>query len=247
MSFIINPVLCNLCLVSGICRGERPVRPYFNNKMKNIITIDGPSGSGKGTVSRLLAKKLGYRYLDTGALYRAVAWKVREENADPDDEEALKAILEKIKIELSGDRIFVDGTDVTSFIRTVEIGELSSQVSAKPVVRQGLFTIQREMGLNGKIVIEGRDTGTVIFPEAENKFFLDASLEERGRRRYEELKIKDTGITLAATIEDIKKRDSRDSSRENSPLMKTDDMIYIDSTNLSIEEVVDKILEKLKR
>ncbi len=215
--------------------------------MKNIITIDGPSGSGKGTVSKLLAKKLGYKYLDTGALYRAVAWKVREENADPDDEEALKAILEKIKIKFTGDRIFVDGTDVTSSIRMADIGELSSQVSAKPVVRQGLFTIQREMGLKGKIVIEGRDTGTVIFPEAENKFFLDAGLEERGRRRYEELKIKNPEITLAKTVEDIKKRDSRDSSRENSPLMKTDDMIYIDSTNLSIEEVVDKILEKLKR
>jgi cytidylate kinase len=214
--------------------------------MKNVITIDGPSGSGKGTISKLLANKLGYSYLDTGALYRAVAWKAREENTAPDNEEALKHILENIKICFKGDRIYVDGTDVSSDIRTAEIGELSSQVSAKPVVRAGLFSLQREMGLQGKVVIEGRDTGTAIFPEAENKFYLDAGIEERARRRYEELKGKDPEATLEKTIEDIKKRDSRDSSRESSPLMKTDDMIYIDSTNLSIEEVVAKILVHLK-
>ena len=214
--------------------------------MKNVITIDGPSGSGKGTISKILAHKLGYNYLDTGALYRAVAWKVREEKTDPDDEEALKSILKNIRITFNGDRIFVDGIDVNSAIRTAEIGELSSQVSAKPVVRAGLFSIQREMGLKGNVVIEGRDTGTAIFPEAENKFYLDAGIEERARRRYEELKGKDTEASLEKTIEDIIKRDARDSSRESSPLMKTDDMIYIDSTDLSIEEVVTKILDHLK-
>ncbi len=214
--------------------------------MKNLITIDGPSGSGKGTISRLLARKLGYNYLDTGALYRAMAWKVREEKTDPDDEEALRKILEKIKINFKGDRILVDGIDVSSAIRTAEIGELSSRVSAKPVVRAGLFSIQREMGLNGNVVIEGRDTGTAIFPEAENKFYLDAGIEERARRRYEDLKSNDPALSLEKTIEDIKKRDSRDSSRESSPLVRTDDMIYIDSTDLSIEEVVTKILDHLK-
>lgn len=214
--------------------------------MKNVITIDGPSGSGKGTISRLLARKLGYNYLDTGALYRAVAWKVREEKTDPENKEALKRILENIKIYFNGDRIIVNGTDVSSDIRTAEIGELSSQVSAIPAVRAALFSLQREMGLQGKVVIEGRDTGTAIFPEAENKFYLDAGIEERARRRYEELKGKDTEATLEKTIEDIRKRDARDSSRESSPLMKTDDMIYIDSTRLSIEEVVVKILDHLK-
>ncbi|HDH53806.1 MAG TPA: (d)CMP kinase [Nitrospirae bacterium] len=214
--------------------------------MKNLITIDGPSGAGKGTVSRLLAKKLGYKYLDTGALYRAVAWKVKQEKADPDNEDSLKKILENINMDFRGDRIFIDGADVTPEIRTNEIGELSSRVSARPAVRAGLFSMQREIGLRGKVVIEGRDTGTVIFPEAENKFFLDATLEERARRRFEELKGKTPGISLEKTIEDIKKRDLRDSSRENAPLMKTKDMIYIDSTNLSIEEVIVKILENLR-
>ena len=214
--------------------------------MKNLITIDGPSGAGKGTVSRLLAKKLGYKYLDTGALYRAVAWKVKQEKADPDNEDSLKKILENINMDFRGDRIFIDGADVTPEIRTNEIGELSSRVSARPEVRAGLFSMQREIGLRGKVVIEGRDTGTVIFPEAENKFFLDATLEERARRRFEELKGKTPGISLEKTIEDIKKRDLRDSSRENAPLMKTKDMIYIDSTNLSIEEVIVKILENLR-
>ena len=213
--------------------------------MKNVITIDGPSGSGKGTVSKLLAEKLGYDYLDTGALYRAVAWKVEEENINPDNEDGLKSILKKINITFNGNRIFVDGTDVSSAIRTAEIGELSSQVSAKSVVRAGLFSIQREMGLKGNVVIEGRDAGTAIFPESENKFYLDASLEERARRRYEELRHRGHEISLEKTIEDIKKRDSRDASRESSPLMKADDMIYIDSTNLTIDEVVSEILDKL--
>ncbi|MEW6601248.1 MAG: (d)CMP kinase [Nitrospirota bacterium] len=214
--------------------------------MKDVITIDGPSGSGKGTISKLLARKLGYNYLDTGALYRAVAWKVRKEKTDTTDETALKKMLGKTRIHLDGDRIFVDGRDVSSEIRTAEIGELSSQVSAVPAVRSALFSLQRDMGLQGKVVIEGRDTGTVIFPEAENKFFLDAGVEERARRRYQDLKAKDPDITLEKTVEDIKKRDARDSSRESAPLMKTDDMIYIDSTNLSIEEVVAKIAAYIK-
>jgi len=214
--------------------------------MKNVITIDGPSGSGKGTISKLLAGKLGYHYLDTGALYRAVAWKVREEKTDPDNEEALKRIMEDIKITINGDRIFVDRTDVSADIRTAEIGELSSRVSAKPVVRAGLFSLQREMGLKGNVVIEGRDTGTAIFPEAENKFYLDASLEERARRRYRELTLHNPEASISQTIEDIRNRDARDSSRESSPLKKADDMIYIDSTHLRIDEVVAKILDHLK-
>jgi cytidylate kinase len=231
--------------------------------MKNVITIDGPSGAGKGTVSKLLARKMGYKYLDTGALYRAVAWKVRKEKSNPDNEKELRKILDNLHITFRGERIFVDGTDTTSEIRTNDIGELSSQLSAKPTVRAGLFSIQREICLQGRVVIEGRDTGTAIFPEAENKFFLDASLEERARRRYEELKDREQNpvpgavqgkaevrsqkreITLETVMEDIKKRDSRDSSRKNSPLKKTDDMIYIDSTDLSIEEVVTKILGNL--
>ncbi len=214
--------------------------------MKDIITIDGPSGAGKSTVSKLLARRLGCKYLDTGALYRAVAWKIKKENADIEDEEKLRNILEKINITLDGEKIMVNGTNVTSEIRSPEIGELSSKASAKPAVRERLFTIQREFGLKGKVVIEGRDIGTVIFPEAENKFYLDAGPEERGKRRYKELKDKDPATTLEDTIEDIKKRDNRDSTRQVSPLTQIHDMIYIDTTNLALEEVITKIMESLK-
>jgi len=217
------------------------------NDMKTVITIDGPSGAGKGTIARLLAKKLGYNYLDTGALYRAVAWKVNKTKINPDDEDALKKLLDNTDIVFNRDRVAVDGTDVTSAIRTAGIGELSSQVSAIPVVREGLFSIQRNRCLQGKVVIEGRDTGTTVFPESENKFYLDAGVEERARRRYEELKQKDPDITIETTIEDIRRRDLRDSSRKTSPLKRTDDMIYIDSTDLSIDEVVVKIIEKLRK
>jgi cytidylate kinase len=211
-----------------------------------VITIDGPSGSGKGTISKLLAKKLGYSYLDTGALYRAVAWKAREEKVATDDDKALEEITAHIKIEFKNEKIFADGIDISSEIRTAEIGEMSSQVSARPVVRAGLFSIQRDICLKGKVVIEGRDAGTTIFPESSNKFFLDASVEERARRRYEELKLKDPDVTLETTTEDIKKRDLRDSSRETSPLQRSDDMVHIDSTHMTIEEVVNKIAGSLK-
>jgi cytidylate kinase len=214
--------------------------------MKNVITIDGPSGSGKGTVARILAGRLGYKYLDTGALYRAVAWKAREEQIGNDNEESLRELVKTIRIDFNGERIFVDDRDISSAIRTGEIGELSSQVSARPAVREGLFTIQRGLCIEGNVVIEGRDTGTTIFPESRNKFFLDASLKERARRRYEELKMKDSDTTMESVIEDIKKRDTRDSSRKTSPLKQTDDMIYIDSTGLSIEEVIEEIIKNLK-
>lgn len=214
--------------------------------MKNVITIDGPSGAGKGTVAKALARELGYKYLDTGALYRAIAWKARKEKISSDNISSVKIMMENTNITITNDRIMVDDLDVTSDIRTNEIGELSSRISALPVVRKGLFNIQKEICLQGNVVIEGRDTGTTIFPEAENKFFLDASLEERARRRYEELKNQSPDITIESTLEDIRKRDMRDSSRKNSPLKKTDNMIQIDSTNMSIKEVVATIIKNLK-
>ncbi len=214
--------------------------------MKDIITIDGPSGAGKSTVSRLLANRLGYRYLDTGALYRAVAWKVKKERINPDDEKRLDKLLDQINITLEKDKIIVNGTDVTSLLRDPEIGELSSQVSARPEVRKHLFTVQRQTGLQGKVVVEGRDIGSAILPEAENKFFLDASLKERSARRHKELKKKGAVITFKNVQSDIEKRDERDSTRQSSPLKRTEDMIYIDTSDLTVEEVVAKILKLLK-
>ncbi len=213
--------------------------------MKDVITIDGPSGSGKGTIARRLAKKLGYQYLDTGALYRAVAWKAVQDKIDINNKDALNTILGNIKITFEDDRVLVDGKDISSEIRTGEIGELSSQVSAIPLVRTALFNMQRDMCLKGNVVIEGRDTGTTICPESENKFYLDAAVEERARRRFRELNIKDPGITMEQTIEDMKKRDLRDSSRESSPLTKTNDMVYVDSTGMEIDEVVSFIKNNL--
>jgi cytidylate kinase len=214
--------------------------------MKDIITIDGPSGAGKSTIAKLLAQKLGYSYLDTGALYRAVAWKIREEKVDPENEKELNAMLKKTNIVFEGNSVLVNGADVSSQIRTPAIGELSSKSSARPIVREHLYKLQRQIGLKGKVVIEGRDIGTVIFPEAKNKFFLDASPEERGRRRHEELKKNNPDLSVEVTIESIKKRDERDSTRKNSPLKRTGDMSYIDTSNLTIEEVIKKMSEALK-
>lgn len=214
--------------------------------MKDIITIDGPSGAGKSTVSRFLAQKLGYRYLDTGALYRAVAWKINKENINPEDEKTIRDMLEKTSITVNGERIMVDEMDISYQIRTRQISELSSRVSAKPFIREYLYALQREIGLKGKIVIEGRDIGTVIFPEAMNKYFLDAGVEGRGKRRFKELHAKNPSITLEDTINDIRKRDNRDSTRKSSPLKKSADMTYIDTTNLSLEEVITKIMESLR-
>lgn len=221
-----------------------------NQLIRDVITIDGPSGAGKSTVSRILAERLGYRYLDTGALYRAVAWKVMDENAVPEDGEKLRTILNSTDIAFEGSRILVNGRDVSAQIREPEIGELSSRVSALPMVREHLFGMQRELGLQGKIVIEGRDIGTAIFPDAENKFFLDASIEERARRRYEEFRGKTSDINLHNTMKDtmkaLNKRDNRDSTRQNAPLKRSGDMVYIDTSSLSLEEVVSRIMEELK-
>jgi cytidylate kinase len=211
--------------------------------MKTVITIDGPSERRQRHDSDYLPENWDINILIQAPCTGHVAWKVIKAKIKLDDEGTLKKLLDETDIAFNGDMITVDGTDVASEIRTAEIGELSSHVSAIPVVRQSLFSIQRTMCLEGKVVIEGRDTGTTIFPEAENKFFLDASIEERARRRYDELKTNDSRVTIEATIEDIKKRDSRDSTRKNSPLTKTDDMLYIDSTNLSINEVVEMIIE----
>ncbi|MFA5073353.1 MAG: (d)CMP kinase [Nitrospirota bacterium] len=218
------------------------------------IAIDGPSGAGKSTVARLLAKKLDYIYIDTGAMYRAVGWKTKQEGIDPSSEGKLAALCMKTAITIQSKnndpRIFADGIDVSEAIRAPEMGMMASLVSQSPGVRARLLILQRKLGKNGGVVMDGRDIGTVVFPDAEIKFFLDASPEERGRRRYLELKAKGMNVDLAQITKGIQDRDQQDSSRSLAPLKKADDAILIDSTKCSIEETIETMMkviaEKLK-
>lgn len=213
---------------------------------KLIITIDGPAGAGKSTVSKILAERLEYLYINTGAMYRVVALECKKKDIDPEDEEGLKGICSQLDIRFekkdSKIRVFSHGEDVTELINTSDISLLASKVSAQRVVREALVKIQRQMGKNGGVVLEGRDTGTVVFPQAHLKIYLDASLEERGRRRYHELLLMNQQVELSQVIKETERRDYNDSHRDLSPLKKAEDAILIDSTKLTVEDVIDIIL-----
>ena len=211
-----------------------------------IIAIDGPSGAGKSTLSKLLAQRLDYIHLDTGAMYRCVALAAMEQGIDPSEQQRLGALAQSLKIEFvhsaSGDLVFLDGRDVSTAIRTPEVSLLTSKVSAAVEVRAALVALQRRLGEIGGVVLEGRDIGTVVFPQAQVKFFLSATAEARGERRYEELVAKGVKVNLPQTICEVVARDVADSEREHAPLLQADDAVVIDSTNLSIEEVLDKMI-----
>ena len=215
-----------------------------------IIAVDGPSGAGKSTIARLLSKRLGYLYLDTGAMYRAVALAVKRAGVSPDDDGELTAVCREAEISFvrTDDHchVFLGGEDVSAAIRTPEISLLTSKISMKKVVRDILARRQRELGKDGGVVLEGRDIGTVVFPDADLKFFLSATAEERGKRRYLELKAKGEDVQLERTIAEVAQRDQQDAQREHAPLRRADDAIDIDSTGLSIEEVVAMMEEKIK-
>ncbi len=216
-----------------------------------VIAIDGPSGAGKSTAARLLADRLGYLYIDTGAMYRAIGWKARQEKIDTADEGKLTDLCRRSVVTIKKDnidpRIYMDGIDVTSEIRTPEMGMMASAVSKSPAVRARLLMLQRELGKNGGVVMDGRDIGTVVFPDAEVKFFLEASAEERGRRRYLELKEKGMDVDCARITEEIQDRDRQDSGRELAPLKKADDALLIDSTALSIGATIEKMLSVINK
>ncbi len=215
-----------------------------------IITIDGPAGAGKSTVSKVLARKLSYVYLDTGALYRAIAYKILEEGIPPDNESLLSDLCNRTNIHLNNIdgnlNIFIDSEDVTDRIRTEEVGLLASTVSAMPVVREVLLSIQREAGEKGGIVAEGRDMGTVVFPKADCKFYLDAGTEERVKRRYKELITRGNKADYEEIRRDMIVRDRQDQGREIAPLKPSQDAIIIDSTNISISGVVEKMLSIIR-
>jgi cytidylate kinase len=210
-----------------------------------IVAIDGPSGAGKSTVARLLADRLGYVYVDTGAMYRAVALSVKRASISPEDEGALRELCRGLEISFERDtggyRVLLNGEDVSEAIRTPEISQLTSKISTRRAVRDVLLHEQRRMGQVGNVVLEGRDIGSVVFPGADVKFFLSASAEERGRRRFLELREKGENVTIEKTIAEVADRDARDEQREIAPLRIADDALLIDSTGVSIEGVLARM------
>ncbi len=211
--------------------------------MKKIIAVDGPAGAGKSTVCKIVAAKLNYTYIDTGAMYRAVGWKFLQ-TGENFSEELLQKIVNKIEIKLDAQaKVFVDNVEVTKSIRTPEVSKLASDVSKFGFVRKKLTELQRKMAESGKVIMDGRDIGTQVLPNADLKIFLTASLEERARRRFEELKLKNPAVELEKIQQEIFLRDKQDSEREIAPLKQADDAIFIDTTDLNIEQVAEKILE----
>ena len=208
-----------------------------------MITIDGPSGAGKSTVSRLLAARLGFSFLDTGAMYRAVGFKILAASIDERDEGALQHLLRNIDLRLepgNGDtKVVLDGEDISEAIRTAEMGMIASRVSALPLVRSKLTELQRRIGRQGNFVAEGRDMGTVVFPDAPFKFYLDATPEERARRRTAQLIEKGETADYEQILPQILKRDRDDSSRAIAPLKAAEDAVIIDSSDMTIDEVLD--------
>ncbi len=223
------------------------------SEKQNIITIDGPAGVGKSTVSRMVAASTGFAYLDTGAMYRAVGLYLQRQNVDLKNEMSISKALKTMKIhllpakdELGDVGVFINGENVTSDIRTPEMAMVASRVSAISIVRDILTEIQKGYGEKGKIVAEGRDTGTVVFPAAAYKFFLDAKPEERARRRVEQLQKNGVAAEYQKILQQTLERDHNDRCRSIAPLRKADDALLIDTTAMSLDAVVSRILEEIR-
>jgi cytidylate kinase len=216
-----------------------------------IIAIDGPSGAGKSTLGRRLARELKLLYIDTGAMYRAAALAVMESEIGMDNEQQVAHVVKSADITLEGDpdslHVLLDGRDVSEKIRTEEVSHAASVISTIAEVRRALVSRQRELGARGRgVVLDGRDIGTVVFPTADLKFFLTAAPEERATRRYEEERLKERDVTFEKTLSDINLRDRRDSTRDDSPLAIAEDAIVIDSTELSIDEVFERMMSAVR-
>ena len=213
-----------------------------------IIAIDGPSGAGKTTLGRMLARELGLLYIDTGSMYRAIALAVIESSINEADDTSVGALASRVDINLEGDpdslRVMLDGQDVTERIRDEDVTHTSSVISAIPQVRRAMVERQRELGARGA-VLNGRDIGTVVFPNADVKFFLTASPDERAQRRFDEERAQDATVSFAETFTDMTERDRRDTTRADSPLLKANDAVLIDSSGLSIDEVFAKMMEAI--
>jgi len=221
-----------------------------SKEKKLTIAIDGPSGAGKSTVAKSLAKRLGYVYIDTGAMYRSVALRAKEKGISPEDKLALSQLASSLRITFVTDgeqtHVLCDGKDVTEAIRTPEISRLASTISKQKELREVLVQMQREMGREGGVILEGRDIGTVVFPDAEVKFYLDAVGEERVKRRYHEMIEKGMKVDFKETQEELMQRDHHDMHRDHSPLKKAEDAMFIDTTHWSVKEVVAKMVRIIK-
>ena len=224
--------------------------PLGRRVKRLTIAIDGPSGAGKSTVAKSLAKRLGYVYIDTGAMYRSLALRVKKTGLPPEDESALSQLALSLHIQFftEGEQTHVlcDGEDITQAIRTPEISRLASSISRQKVIREALVQMQRKMGERGGVILEGRDIGTVVFPEADVKFYLDAESDERARRRYDEMVEKGLKVDFEETHAELSQRDYNDMHRVHSPLKKADDAVFIDSTHRSAEEVVEEMVRVIR-
>ena len=216
-----------------------------------IIAIDGPSAAGKSTLAKRLAKDLGFTYLDTGAMYRALALKVLRERIDISNHERLAELVGRTEIDLFGKsgslQVLLDGEDVSGVIRTPEVSQMASRASALKPVRQWMLKLQRALGQRGSVVAEGRDIGTVVFPNAEVKIYLDASVQERARRRVEELRNAGRQVSLDETLREMTERDKRDSERDLAPLRKAAEAIAIDSSSLDAEALAQRVMQDIRR
>ncbi|MBI4388576.1 MAG: (d)CMP kinase [Nitrospinae bacterium] len=215
-----------------------------------IIAIDGPAGSGKSTVARQVAAKLNFQYIETGSMYRAVAWKARQRGIDLGDQERVAEVARRLDLEFvprpEGQVLLVDGENASPVLKDEDVGRGAAVVAAYKEVRDIMTAKQREIGRSGNVVMDGRDIGTIVFPEADRKFFLDADPAERGRRRYLELKGKNQEVDLDVVVEQVKQRDHEDRNRPIAPLKPAPDAILVDTTHLRIEEVVDEVARRIQ-
>jgi len=211
-----------------------------------VVAVDGPAGAGKSTASRALARRLGFTHVDTGAMYRAVGVLARERGIELDDDDGLGVLVAGLSFEIAGERLLVGGRDLSEAIRRAEAGELASRVAARPVVRTRLVPLQRALARPDGIVMEGRDIGTVVFPEAPAKLYLTAAPAERARRRAVELRARGEAVDETALARELSARDRRDSERAHSPLRPARDAVVLDTTTLALEAVVDE-MERIAR